>query len=231
MKEDNKKNIVLAIPNRSSASQINAELAHFIHQVGEDEMPESGEYDLKVTFSYLQPVDANRNKMVKEFLENEDNEWLLMVDNDVVPPGDILKMVDYGEKVVSATVTIKKDGVPHPVIVKQRDDGKFRRMSMDEYRDEVADNGLVEVDGLGTGCLLIHRSVLEEMSPPWFKFIYNEDGTLKLGEDFYFSERAKDLDEPLYVTSEFVCSHYRKTDLTEFAQIVAEAENAAVEEQ
>jgi GT2 family glycosyltransferase len=227
--DEQSKNIVLAIPNRSSSSQINAELANFIHKVGEEQMPESGDYELKVNFSYLQPVDANRNKMVKNFLENEDNEWMLMVDNDVVPPGDILQMVDCGEKVVSATVTVKKQGVPHPVIVKQRDDGKFRRITMEEYHDEISDEGLVEVDGVGTGCLLIHRSVFEEMSPPWFKFVYNEDGTLKLGEDFYFGQRLRQMNQPMYVSSEFVCSHYRKTDLTEFAQIVADAENVSPE--
>lgn len=227
--EQSTKNIVLAIPNRSSASQINAELAYFIHGVGEEHLPESGDYDLKVSFSYLQPVDANRNKMVKNFLENEDNEWLLMLDNDVVPPRDVLKMVDYGKKVVSATVTVKKQGVPHPVIVKQRDDGKFRRMTMEEYYDTVDDEGLVEVDGVGTGCLLIHRSVLETMEPPWFKFLYNEDGTLKLGEDFYFGQRMREMDQPMYVSSEYVCSHYRKTDLTEFAQIVADAENVSAQ--
>jgi len=231
MSEDNdsKRNIVLAIPNRSSSSQMNAQLANFIHKVGEDEMPETGNYNLKVNFSYLQPVDANRNKMVKNFLEDEENEWLLMIDDDVVPPGDILEMIDLGEKVVSATVTIKKDGVPHPVIVKQRDDGKYRRITMQEYSEEITDKGLVEVDGVGAGCLLIHRSVLEEMSPPWFKFLYNEDGTLKLGEDFYFGQRLRELGQPMYVSSDFVCSHYRKTDLTEFAQIVAEAENVSPE--
>lgn len=227
--DDSKKNIVLAIPNRDASSQMTAQLANFIHKVGEDEMPETGDYNLKVSFSYLQPVDANRNKMVKSFLEDEDNEWLLMVDNDVVPPMNILEMVDYGKKVVSGTVTIKKKGVPQPVIVKQRDDGKYRQIGLSEYYDEVGEDGLVEVDGVGTGCLLIHRSVLEEMSPPWFKFVYNEDGTLKLGEDFYFGEMLRQNDVPMYVSSDHVCSHYRKTDLTEFAQIVGRAGGEASE--
>jgi len=122
--DEDSKNIVVAIPNRSAASQINAELAYWIDQIGEeDTLPESGDYSVSISFSYLQPVDANRNKMVKDFLKDEDNEWLFMVDNDVVPPMDALKMVDCGEKVVSGTVTIKKEGVPHPVIVKQREDG------------------------------------------------------------------------------------------------------------
>jgi GT2 family glycosyltransferase len=190
-------------------------------------MPESGDFDVSVSFSYLQPVDANRNGMVKNFLQDESNEWLLMVDNDVVPPKDILRMVDYGEDVVSGTVTIKKDGVPHPVIVKQREDGQYRRIGLSEFDEEVDDEtGLIPVDGVGTGCLLVHRSVLEDMEPPWFRFVYNEDGTLKLGEDFYFAEQLRQNDVDMFVSSEHLCSHFRKVDLTEFTQIVAEAEES-----
>jgi GT2 family glycosyltransferase len=226
MSEDDTKNIVFAIPNRSSSSQINAELANVIHSLGSDHMPESGDYNVKVSFNYLQPVDANRNQMVKDFLGDEDNEWLIMCDNDVVPPRDILQMVDYGEKVVSATVTIKKERVPQPVIVKQRDDGQYRQMGMDEYYEEIDDEGLVEVDGVGTGCILIHRSVVEDIEPPWFRFIYNDDGTLELGEDFYFGEKLRQNDYSMYVSSEHVCSHFRKTDLTDFAQVVAEVDKS-----
>lgn len=222
-------NIVIGIPNRSASSQISAGLAHFIDQVGsEGTMPESGDFTVSVSFSYLQPVDANRNKMVKDFLKDEDNEWLLMVDNDVVPPLNVLQMVDYGEDVVSGTVTIKKDGVPHPVIVKQREDGKYRRMALSEFHDEIdEETGLIPVDGVGTGCLLIHRSVLEEeLAPPWFRFVYNEDGTLKLGEDFFFGEKLRQSGVDMFVSSEHLCSHYRKVDLTEYGQIVAEAEQS-----
>lgn len=226
MSGDDTKNIVFSIPNRSSSSQINAELANVIHSLGSDHMPESGDYDVKVNFNYLQPVDANRNQMVKDFLSDEDNEWLIMCDNDVVPPRDILQMVDYGKKVVSATVTIKKERVPQPVIVKQRDDGQYRQMGMDEYYEEIDDEGLVEVDGVGTGCLLIHRSVVEDIEPPWFRFIYNDDGTLELGEDFYFGEKLRQNGYSMYVSSEHVCSHFRKTDLTDFAQVVADVDKS-----
>jgi len=109
--------------------------------------------------------------------------------------------------------------------------GQYRRVGLEEYWDELDDDsGLIEVDGVGTGCLLVHRSVLEEMQPPWFKFVYNEDGTLKLGEDFYFGEQLRQMGQEMFVSTDHVCSHYRKTDLTEFAEIVAEAENVDPEQ-
>lgn len=162
--------------------------------------------------------------MVKNFLSDEDNDWLLMIDNDVVPPKDILTMIEHGKPVVSATVTIKKGSVPQPVILKEEGD-QYRQVNVAEFLDEESD-GLIEVDGVGTGALLVRRDVLEEMKPPWFKFLYNEeDGSLRLGEDFYFSRRLKQNGVPLFVSTEHVCSHFKKVDLTEVANVVAEYQN------
>lgn len=226
MSEDDKHRIEIAIPNRSSSSQINASLAKTLQSLDSPDTEKN--YEVSVSFSYLQPVDANRNEMVKNFLNNPDNEWLLMIDNDIVPPVDILSMVEHGEKVVSGVCTIKKDKVPQPVIVKEDESRtNYRQVNLSEYQDEVREDGLLEVEGIGTGCLLIHRSVLEEMKPPWFRFEYNEYGGLALGEDFYFSRRLRENDVPMYVDTNMVCSHYKKTDLTEFATVVADLQDAA----
>jgi len=218
MTDEDVTTIEVCIPNRDSTSQMNASLSKTIQSL---EMPEDGDYNVKVRHSYMQPVDANRNKMVKSFLQDEENDWLLMIDNDVVPPKDILKMVECGKPVVSATVTIKKGSVPQPVILKEEGD-QYRQVNIGEFVDEEQD-GLIQVDGVGTGCLLVRRDVLEGMQPPWFKFLYNEeDGSLKLGEDFYFSRRLKQNGVPIHVSTEFVCSHFKKIDLTEVANVVAE---------
>lgn len=215
---DDTTTIEVCVPNRESSSEINASLAKTLQSL---ETPDDGEYEVKVRHSYLQPVDANRNKMVKNFLEDEDNDWLLMIDNDVVPPKDIIKMVEHGKPVVSATVTIKKGAVPQPIILKEHGD-QYRQVNVAEYLENESD-GLIPVDGVGTGCLLIRRDVLENMSPPWFKFLYNdEDGSLQLGEDFYFSRRLAQEDVPMFVSTDHVCSHFKKTDLTEIANVVAE---------
>jgi len=64
------------------------------------------------------------------------------------------------------------------------------------------------------------------VAPPWFRFVYNEDGTLKLGEDFFFGEKLRQSGVDMFVSSEHLCSHYRKVDLTEYGQVVAEAEQS-----
>lgn len=225
---DDKKSIEISIPNRSASASMNASLAKTLNSL--DRPDELSDYEVSVNFHHLQPVDANRNEMVKSFLEKPEAEWLLMVDDDIVPPTNILEMVTHDKPVVSAVCTIKKGRVPSPTVMKE-DGDSYRQVGISEVleeRDE--DTGLLEVDGVGTGCLLIHRSVLEDMKPPWFKFQYNEYGGLQLGEDFYFSRRCKQDDIEMYVDTDKVCSHFKKVDLTEYANNVAEIKKELIDE-
>lgn len=218
------KTIEIYIPNRDSSSDMNASLAKTLQELEEPDTEE--EYSVRVNHSYLQPVDANRNEMVKGFLDTEDAEWLLMIDNDVVPPPDVLSMVEHGRPVVSATVCIRKNLVPEPIIVKEQG-SQYRQVGLGEYEDEVRDDGLLPVDGMGTGCLLLHRSVLEGMEPPWFNFKYNEYGGLRLGEDFAFSRKLNDANVPLFVDTEIICRHFKTVELSEFTRAVGQAKQEA----
>lgn len=229
MSDDTKKSIQISIPNRSASSEMSASLAKTLQSL---EVPESlQDYKVSVNFHHLQPVDANRNEMVKSFLEKEHAEWLLMIDSDIVPPVDILKMVEHDKPIVSAVCTIKKGDVPQPVIVKEAGNN-YRQVNIQEAVDEIDDEtGLLEVEGVGTGAILIRRDVLEDMKPPWFKFEYNEYGGLKLGEDFYFSRRCKQNDVDMFVDTTMITQHFKKTDLTEYAQNVAEIKQNMIDKE
>lgn len=60
---------------------------------------------------------------------------------------------------------------------------------------------VVEVDAAGTGCMMIHRSVLEKVPRPWFS--YREGGT----EDMYFCRKAKAAGFRVYGDLSVICSH------------------------
>lgn len=210
------KKIQVAIPSRGESSNLSAALTKTLMELKEPDTAE--DYECNVSIEYMQPVDANRNEMVVDFLDEPDNEWLYMNDDDVVPPTDILDMVAYGEPVVSGTVCIKKKSVPQPLILKEFGN-TYRQVNMSEYMDEKREDGLIEVDGVGTGCLLIHRSVLEGMEPPWFRFQYDDLGRLKLGEDFFFSRKLKEAGVSMFVSTSHLCRHYKTVELSEIASV------------
>ncbi len=218
--------IQVVIPSRGESSDISSSLAKTISGLEAPDVEE--DYTCNVQISYKQPVDANRNSMVMDFLDDPENEWLYMNDDDVVPPTDILDMVKFGKPVVSGTVCIRKNVIPQPVLLRSVD-GTYRQVNLAEYEEDKQSNGLIEVDGVGTGCLLVHRSVLEGMEPPWFKFQYDEFGRLSLGEDLYFSRKLEEAGVPMFVSTEHLCRHYKTLELSEVASAVNDIRKDAFE--
>lgn len=171
----------IGIPNTGS---IRTELAEWLlHQQAVVFMPQA------------KPHDHCRNIIVNEFLKTG-CEWLLMVDSDVVPPIDVLDMVNNNKPVCSAHVSTSVKGEAIPVGMTKNENGYHH-----DFKHSAP--ALHKVDAVGTGCILIRRDVFGNLKKPYFKFIY-EDGLLVNGEDFDFSERVGEV----YFDSRYICKHY-----------------------
>ncbi len=59
------------------------------------------------------------------------------------------------------------------------------------YTDEVA-KGLVPVDRLGFGCVLVKQEVFATMERPWFAFGYARSDDGYVGEDYYWFQKARE---------------------------------------
>lgn len=97
-----------------------------------------------------------QNLAVREALQR-DFEWLLLLEDDVLPPADMLirldKYVKEGPPVVSGLYYTK--GEPsEPLVYRGRGTGPFLDWKMGQK---------VWADGVPTGCLLIHCGLLREM--------------------------------------------------------------------
>lgn len=188
------------------------------------------------------PHDNNRNYIVQEFLKKDGSdgqplmEWLLMFDSDITPPRTILDMVKNGKNVCSGLICAQKYGVRKPIAltwIEGADLDKYNIVTREGSTEPVKqkrpgyyylghkDNELQRVDATGTGCLMIHRSVLERMReamkswPPeqqgWFRFHYDHEGRVIKGEDIDFCEKAKALGEEIWFDARQVCLH--RTDV------------------
>lgn len=173
-------------------------------------------------------VDRNRDKIARAFLEHKlEPDWLLMLDSDMEHPVSApFRLMAHRVPVVGALYFHR--GIDEPLAFmegRMAEDEWGRRVQMWDYiRDTVYEyleavnmpnasgsftvsspiNPLVEVDAVGTGCMLIHRSVIESMTPPWFEY---RDGSRS--EDLGFCYRVRhELGLPVYVDMSTISGHY-----------------------
>lgn len=174
-------------------------------------------------------VDRNRDRIVQHFQESrEPIEWLAMIDTDMdVPQEAILRMVGYGKPIVGALYFHRGETHDPFAFMKVPDaEDQYKRMvpQWKPMRDEVYEyligNGipmrdgsftvdgselpsLREVDAVATGCIVIHRSVIEYLEKPIFEYLHY--GT---SEDLAFCEKARAAGIPVYCDFSTVCGHY-----------------------
>jgi len=163
------------------------------------------------------PVDVARNVCVREFL-NTDATHLFFLDADVAPPHNALEvLLSHNREIVSALVFTSlpdENGQVWPVPCAFRmHDGKLR---------PYFGRGLVEVDAIGMGCVLIRRNVFETLEPPWFCLRYDRSRTtLSLGEDLDFCEKARAHGFRIFVDYNLVCDHFARANLGAWAGALA----------
>jgi len=178
-----------------------------------------GEYQISLHLSKDRPTSSNRNRIVREFLNDKDHyDYLLMIDSDIVPPSNVLNLVDYKKDIIGALYFINYENIV-PMVYKKLSMGESEWWkSKNKYRvilpSELANDKLIECDALGMGCIMIARKVLEhpKMKAP-FKEYFDDDGVLLIGEDVAFCKRIQDLGFKIYCHSDYICSHYNEMDL------------------
>ncbi len=131
-------------------------------------------------------VDAARNEIVTMTLKHPSQfTHLLFLDSDMTFPQDLIpRLLAHDRPVVSALCFSRVTPYNACVFGRKEANGQSRwdRISME------GKSGLVDVDGCGTGCLLIRRDVLEKIGSPWFCIEW-KDG-IQRGEDIDFAEKC-----------------------------------------
>lgn len=162
---------------------------------------------LHYTTSPVSYHELARKHIVDTFL----GDWVLMLDTDhSFSPDLLIRMLalkkKYKCRVLSAIYQYKHP--PHgPVAGFWREDGKPTPLIDWDRRGDIVDVGTV-----GAGCLLVDRSVFNEI-----KTKLNEDPfaiRLGLSEDYSFCERCKELDIPISLALQIECHHLVRSPLS-----------------
>jgi len=158
-------------------------------------------------------TDLYRNLIATELLKS-DYTHVLMLDADHQHPTDIIQrlarwvIADPNVKVVGG-LNFRRGEPFEPCAFMQDKDGQV-------YSIKEWDQGLVQVDAIGTGSILISREVFEVCEPPWFYNVYDYawEGQYP-GEDIGFSKRCFDAGIPLYVDTTTSSPHLLDAFVTE----------------
>lgn len=119
-------------------------------------------------------------------------DYMLWIDSDIVfPSTTAARLLAHKEPVVAANYVRRQrpaKGVAYETI------GDWENPLPFEVYDD-----LVEVEGIGMGCMLIKTSIFEEMSKPWFDFQWSPASNDFLGEDMYLCQKLAAAGYPIKV--------------------------------
>jgi len=148
------------------------------------------------------PIEHNINSIQKRFLESN-NDYLLLIDDDITPLKNPLDLVLLNKDIISCVVpTWKSNEIETDILflsLIKKDDGYIQVPVSNR-------NGLMEVDVVSNGCLIVSRRVLEKVNPMSIR-LFDKNGLQKLGHDFNFCEKAKKKGFKVWVNWDYVCDH------------------------
>lgn len=149
-----------------------------------------------------------RNILRKKALE-ENFDYLLLVEQDVIPPHNVVEsLLSNDKKIVSAAFfnfSHQKDGpTPQPnhfCLINPKDNYTMitRRLAF----DDLWPSRLIKIFLTGVGCILIHKSVLEEIE-------FRVDKNLSAYDDLFFCRDANKKGFEIFLDSRVLCMHLNR---------------------
>lgn len=107
-------------------------------------------------------IDTARNMIVQKALEDVTTEYILMIDDDMTFDHDFLMKLIAHDVDIVAGLAFKRTPDFHPCVYKKKED---------EYVP-ILPEVFQEVDIIGTGGILIKRSVFEKLQYPYFETVF-----------------------------------------------------------
>ena len=145
----------------------------------------------------------NRN-LLREKVLREDYGYFINIDQDVLPPKDIIqRMLKHNKKIVTGIYynPWTKDNKTKLIATIWRQHPKNPKKMINVREGIVQGNNFIKIDYCGSGCLLIHKDVLEKI-----KFRYD----LNIGngvDDVFFCIDAKKYGFEIYADTSIKCKH------------------------
>ena len=179
---------------------------------------ESGGHEL--VFNYIRGYDvATARNNIAFKLQQENADYVLMIDNDmVIPKNALVNLLDDEKDVCLGYYAHRGDNnlydgevATYKIYDPQGEkyfnytaDARYTAAQMKDFRE--SGTYKIQIHGAGMGCALIKASVFDKIKYPWFKWVhYNDKGSLS--EDLYFCEQCRLNNIPIYTDTRVGCGH------------------------
>ena len=150
------------------------------------------------------PFDVARNRLVKD-AQAKKARYIWFVDTDVLPPVDALpRLMRWRLPIVSGLVWAKTGST---AIWMRTSEGTLAPIK--DPRIEQTE-GLITVDAVPAGCLLVDMRVFDVVPYPWFRWTVDDPVERKpefQSEDFYFCGQAQANGFRIFVDAKVKCNH------------------------
>jgi GT2 family glycosyltransferase len=148
-----------------------------------------------------------RNQAVARL--RSDDEWLLFVDADCIPPrGTLPRLLSHEVGVVGSLII---ERVAPFAVCAVRTLEPFSRFQIEDF--PASETLLRPVASVGTGCLLIRRAVFDALPRPWFRVGQIPGGEDLLAEDLDFCLRCAQVGFPVFLDPGVRVGHETKVTL------------------
>lgn len=200
-KTDKTANIAICVPVRDSVTSV---FAFCLAQL----MKKCGEAGQRVQLFMVNgsEVAMQRQQLVDEALESSCTH-ILWIDSDMRFPADtIQRLLSHKKDIVGANYSTRVK--PHRPVAFKSKENLDKRVFLGE--------GLEQVFAVGSGLLLVNRTVYENMSKPHYSVEWNENYTNLVGEDIYFCNKANDCNYKVFIDNDLskIISHVGVQEFT-----------------
>lgn len=181
-------------------------------------MQRDARYKLRTIMPTHRPLENNLHRIIRDLLKHEEDYWM-NIDDDNPPMRNPLDLIALDLDVVCLPTPVwywegkEKSGGNRPIYL------NAYKAVPNGYTEWPKKEGLQEVDAIGGGCFIAARRVFEHpaMKNGCFARKLYPDGTVDLGNDLSFSERAKEAGFKLWAHYDYQCRHFHEMELQEIA--------------
>jgi hypothetical protein len=198
-----KPRVLITLPNRGWLHK--TVVQSLMHICSDDK------YERKVAMPALTPpIENTMCHMAKVFWE-EGFDWWLNIDDDNPPRRNPLALIEHDKDIVS---------LPTPIYMEEMSPALrwnvFKEVETG-FEPLPPGQGFQQVDGAGTGCILIAKRVFQNMDMRHKPFAraYDEFGRVKAGHDLEFCRKARKQGFEIWTHWDYPCEHRKEVQLGE----------------